>query len=240
MRFLLQRCLSMAFLLNFFVAHSLIAGGPTEQLQTTIERVLAALAEAPSAEAKDRQRQVRGLIHARFDFVEMAKRSPGTHWKTLTADEQSEFVRLFSGLLEATAMSVIDSFGDAKIHYRREVQETGYSRVETKVVTKKGDELAVDYNLQLVDGEWKVYDVAVENISMVNNYRFQFGRIIADASFKDLVRRIKEKQARILAMKSAGIATSALRPINIRDDSRPLIFATLIGSSRDRQLIPRP
>jgi phospholipid transport system substrate-binding protein len=149
-------------------------------------------------------------------------------------------VRLFSGLLEATATSVIDSFGDAKIHYRREVQETGYSRVETKLVTKKGDELAVDYNLQLVDGEWKVYDVAVENISMVNNYRFQFGRIIADASFKDLVRRIKKKQSRILAMKSAGIAPSALRPINIRDDSRPLILATLIGSSRDRQLIPRP
>ena len=243
MKILLQYCIAIALVLSLVLTCPLIAGEPTQQLRATLDGVLAVLNEAPRAEGnrKEWPDQLRRLICARFDFLEMAKRSLGAHWKTLTADEQNDFTQLLSGLLEAASTSIIDAYGPAKTHYKREVQEGSYARVETKVVTKKGDEVAVDYNLQLVNGDWKVYDVLVDNISMVNNYRSQFGRVIAESSFKDLVRRIKDKKSQAWAVKRAGINNKLARgPGSIRNDSRPLILVTLIGSSNDGQIIPRP
>jgi len=235
--------LSLALVVSLFITHPLLAGEPTEQLRATLEGVVTVLNEAPRSEGNQKEwpDQLRRLIYARFDFLEMAKRSLGAHWKALSAREQKEFAQLFSGLLETASTSIIDTYNAAKTHYKREVQEDAYARVETKVVTKKGDEVAVDYNLQLVNGDWKVYDVLVDNISMVNNYRSQFTRVIAQSSFQDLVRRIKAKQSQALTMKRAGFSNpAALGPRNIRNDSRPLILVTLIGSSNDGQWVPRP
>jgi len=121
----------------------------------------------------------------------MTKRSLGSHWKSLSQAEQHEFVEAFTQrLLVSYGRTVRSSNGD-KIQFKREVQESGEARVETKVVSGYGEELPIDYKLHDVNGEWKVYDVSIDHVSLVNNYRAQFERVIVKSSVKDLLRKVK-------------------------------------------------
>ena len=137
---------------------------------------------------------MRQVISARFDFAEMAKRSLGQQWQRRTAEEQAEFVKLFTDLLEDAYVSKMESYNGEKVLYTRENQDSDSVEVDTKIATKKGEEYSINYKLHQSKGEWKVYDVVIENVSLVNNYRSQFNRILANSSFNDLVQRIKEKQ----------------------------------------------
>lgn len=135
------------------------------------------------------------VIYPRFDFVEMAKRSLGPHWARRSADEQREFVKIFAGLLGRSYADNIESDTSQNILYTREIEDKGYAEVDTQVVTENGEQSSINYKLHSVDKEWKVYDLVIANISLVNNYRSQFDRVIARSSFEDLVRLIKEKQS---------------------------------------------
>jgi len=123
----------------------------------------------------------------------MAKRALGANWRRRTPKEQDEFVRLFSDLLERAYADTIESYTDEKIVYVGERLDGGYADVNSKVLTSKGAELSLNYKAHFVGGEWRVYDVVVENISMVNNYRSQFNRVISNASYEELVRRLRDK-----------------------------------------------
>lgn len=186
-------------LLPAWLSPGAAAGGvPTDQIKTTVDKALVVLRDPrfkPAAKTKERRDQLRQILFARFDFTEMARRALGANWRRRTAQEQEEFVRLFTELLERAYTDTIESYTDEKIVYVGEKQDGNYAEVNSKILTSKGQEFTIDYKTQVVAGEWKVYDVVVENISMVNNFRSQFNRVINNNSYEELVRRLREKQA---------------------------------------------
>jgi len=180
------------------------AGVPTEQIKTTVDRALVVLKDPrfkPAAKTKERRAQLKQILFARFDFTEMARRALGANWRRRTPQEQEEFVRLFTELLERAYADTIESYTDERIIYVGEKQDGEYAEVNSKILTSKGQEFTIDYKTHVVSGEWKVYDVVVENISMVNNFRSQFNRVISHSSYEELVRRLKEKQTDLPAAK---------------------------------------
>lgn len=192
-----------------FVPSYLNAGPPTDQIQTTLEAILAILRDPQfKAEAKKKERRVRlrQLIYPRFDFSEMAKRSLGSHWRRLTLEQQREFSEIFTDLLETSYVNRIEGYSDEKFVYAKESQDGNFAEVNTKVITRKNDEFSINYKLYLVKGDWKVYDVVVENISLVNNYRAQFNRIMTNSSYEELVRRMRERQLEVGAKKKSAQA----------------------------------
>jgi phospholipid transport system substrate-binding protein len=123
----------------------------------------------------------------------MAKRSLGSHWRRLDPKQQKEFVAVFTELLEKTYADKIDLYDGQKVVYTGETVDQDYAQVDTKVTSKKGETFSVDYKLRRIDGKWRIYDVVAENISLVNNYRSQFHRVIVNSSFEELMKRVKEK-----------------------------------------------
>jgi phospholipid transport system substrate-binding protein len=174
----------------------LIAGVPTEQVRQTADRVLSVLQDSRLKSAdkqKERREQIRQIIVSRFDFAEMAKRSLGSNWQKGSSDEQQQFVELFTDLLEKSYADQIESYDGEKIVYGRENVSQDHADVDTKIVTKKGEQISVNYKLRSAGGDWKVYDVVIENISLVNNFRSQFNRILANGSFAELLKKLQSK-----------------------------------------------
>ena len=176
------------------------AGAPTEQIRASVDKIVAILNNPQlksAAKTKDRRDQLRQTISSRFDFTEMARRSLGSQWRRIGPKEREEFVRLFTDLLERAYIDRIEGYSDEKFAYVRENLDKNYAEVNSRIVTHNGEEFSLNYKVMLKNGEWKVYDVVVENISLVNNYRSQFTRIIANSSYDELVRRMKEKQIEV-------------------------------------------
>ena len=172
------------------------AGIPSDQVRQTADKVLLILQD-PRLKAADKKKQrrdqLRQVISARFDFNEMARRSLGQHWQRGSAEEQGQFVQLFTDLLERSYADQIESFNGEKILYGRENQDRDHAEVNTRVVSNKGEEFSVNYKLYSAEREWKVYDVVIENISLVNNYRSQFNRVLANSSFEEFLRKLQGK-----------------------------------------------
>lgn len=167
-----------------------------DQVRTTVDQVLTILQDSglkSDGRKRERTGQLREVIYPRFDFTEMAKRCLGSYWRQRTAEEQREFVKIFTDILEKSYVDRIESYNGEKIVYIREAEDKNYARVDTKVVTKKGEEFSLNYRLHAADGQWKVYDVVIDSISLVNNYRSQFNRILSSVSFEDLLERLQEK-----------------------------------------------
>lgn len=185
------------FVLYLSVHFRLSAGEPTDLMRTTVDKVVAVL-KSPGlkseARKRDRRDQLRQVIYPRFDFAEMAKRSLGSHWRGRTHEEQREFEEVFADLMASSYVDKIESFNDERILYLREIMDDNHAEVSTKIVTSKGEEFSINYKLHLANGSWKVYDIVVENISLVNNYRSQFNRIITNSSYEELLRKIREKK----------------------------------------------
>ncbi len=174
------------------------AGGPTDQVRGTVDKVLTIVRSShPTSKAQmEAQRaQLVEVIYPRFDFTEMAKRSLGRHWAGRTPDEQREFVTIFAAMLGRSYADNIESYTSQNILYTRESEDQNYAQVDTKIVTENRPPLSINYKLQSVDKAWKVYDLVIQDISVVNNYRSQFDRVIARSSFEELVRVMKEKQS---------------------------------------------
>jgi phospholipid transport system substrate-binding protein len=188
----------LILLLLWLNAGAAAAGVPTDQIKATVDRALLVLRDPkfrPAAKTKERRDQLKQILFARFDFTEMSRRALGANWRRRTPQEQEEFVRLFADLLERAYASTIETYTDEKIVYVGEKVDGNYAEVNSKILTSKGQEYSIDYKTQVVSGEWKVYDVVVENISMVNNFRSQFNRVINNSSYEELVHRLKEKQS---------------------------------------------
>lgn len=169
------------------------AGEPTQQLSATINSFLAILMSTPVAELQARglPESARQLVFARFDFTEMTKRSLGSHWNGLNAGEQSEFVEAFTQRLLFAYGRTLHSYGGEKIQFKGELQDREQAKVETRVVSDAGENVPIDYKLHDVNGQWKVYDVVIDHVSLVNNYRAQFARVIAKSSIRELLRKVK-------------------------------------------------
>ena len=174
------------------------AGAPLEQLRLQVDRVLKVLDDPElkkESKAKDRRLAVRKIANDIFDFSETAKRSLGRHWQARTPAEQTEFVQLFSDLLERSYLSKIELYGGEKIQYVSDTVEDGdQAKVQTKLLTKQGGEIPIEYRMHRKGDRWLVYDVIIEGVSLVSNYRTQFNKIIQTSSFQELVKKMKSKQ----------------------------------------------
>jgi phospholipid transport system substrate-binding protein len=189
---------SFLVLVTFLTSGVASAGVPTEQIKATVDKALVVLKDPrfrTAAKAQERREQLREVLFARFDFTEMSKRALGPNWRRRTPQEQDEFTRLFAGLLERAYAATIESYTDEKITYVGERLDGTYADVSSTIFTSKGEEFSITYKTHLVGTEWKIYDVIVENISMVNNFRSQFNRVISKASYEELVRRLKSKES---------------------------------------------
>ena len=172
------------------------ASTPTEQIQETLQQVLTIMTRSANGNEAERKELLRNALMPRFDFLEMAKRSLGKHWESVPG-RQDEFVAAFAEFLGTSYIGKIGSYKDEKILFVREWTEKELAQVDTKVVPSKGDPVAVNYRLHRVQSEWKIYDVVVEDISIVGNYRSQFERILTKGTFDDLLKRLSEKDSKI-------------------------------------------
>ena len=184
------------------------AGVPTDQLKGAVERVLRTLDDpALKGEARlaDRRVAVRKIANEIFDFSEIAKRSMARHWQPLSEAQRTEFVGLFADLLERSYISKIETYGGEKIQYTAERADGDFATVSTRIVTKNGTEVPVDYRMIRRGPErWLVYDVNIEGVSLVANYRTQFNKIIQTTSYNELVSKLRHKQDELLAEDKGG------------------------------------
>jgi len=170
------------------------AGAPTDQLRSSVDQIVKVL-EDPAlkadARAEDRRLAIRKEAQVVFDFGETAKRALGRHWQTLSEKDRQEFTGLFTDLIERAYISKIERYSGERIAYAGESVEGGLATVRTRFVTKQGTEIPVDYRMQQRGDRWLVYDVSVEGVSLINNYRTQFDKIIQTSSYAELVRKMK-------------------------------------------------
>ena len=170
------------------------SGSPTEQIEQTVSQVLSVVNTPPAGGEETRKKSLRETIMPRFDWPEMARQTLGKHWDGLSA-RQNEFVSAFAEFLSNAYVGKIASYRDEKILYLRETVDKDRAQVNTKIVPSKGDPTSVNYQLHRVQDEWKIYDVVVEDVSLVMNYRSQFNRILTKGSFDDLFRQLRDKDS---------------------------------------------
>jgi phospholipid transport system substrate-binding protein len=186
--FILAMCLGFAA--------SAQAGEPLEVVRTAVDKAVQILKD-PKLQAKDKKTEridrLREVLSPIFDYDEMAKRALGAHWRRRTPAEQEEFVVVFRDFLERIYSDKIDLYGGERVLVGRETIDADFAQVETTIISLKGEEIAVVYKLRRGNGQWKVYDAVVENISLINNYRSQFDRVISSASYEELIKRLREK-----------------------------------------------
>src|SRR5215510_12033930 len=181
-----------------------MAGEPTDLIRQTTDQVLKIL-EDPQFQAPDRQAEKQERLHKLadqvFDWQEIARRALAVHWRERTPQERQEFVGLFRDLVETTYLNRLESAVQEKreIQYVAEQVDKSRAVVKTNVVTRRNQQVPIDYVLHQVDGRWLIYDVLVEGISLVNNYRSQFNRIITSSSYNELIQKMKTRQGNELS-----------------------------------------
>ena len=172
------------------------AEGPKEQVSEVIEKAIEILND-PKLEKNHRKGErlnlLRETVYPVFDFRNMAQRSLGIYWRKRTPEEREEFVSIFTKLLEQSYADKIIAYDNQKVVYTRETIDQGYAEVGSNIVNKQGQAFSVIYKLHLTDKGWRIYDVSVENISVVNNYRSQFNRVITKESYPELIGKMKKK-----------------------------------------------
>lgn len=180
------------------VAH---AGDATDAMKSTIDEVLKVLRDKELKQppkADERRQLLEKVVGERFDYPEMSRRSLGAAWTNLNDKERDEFVGLFRTLLVNTYADKIESYSGEGVQYLSERTEKEYAEVRTKVLTGK-TEIPLDYRLLHKASAWRVYDVVVDGVSLVNNYRGQFAKILRSGTFADLVDQLRKKSDKIKA-----------------------------------------
>jgi len=192
--------LALAGLLVLPLARDAQAGVPTDQLKGAIDQVVKTI-DTYKGESKtmDRRRAVRKVADEIFDFNEIARRALARHWQPLSTQQREEFVGLFADLLERSYISKIELYGGEKIVYSSERVDGDQATVATKIITKNGTDVPIDYRMLKKGDRWMVYDVNIEGVSLVSNYRTQFNKIIQTSSYNDLVQKMKNKQDEMAA-----------------------------------------
>lgn len=194
----LIRALFYSLVLLLFLSSGAYAGEPSEQAKQTVDKVLDILKNKDlkkPEKSRDRRTALRKTIGDRFDFGEMAQRSLALHWKKRSPAEKKEFVSLYSDLLERSYIKKIESYTEEKIIYDGDTLDNEYAIVKTRIITKRNVEIPIEYRMLKEKNKWMVYDVTIEGVSLVNNYRNQFNKIIRSDSYEELVKRMKNKQA---------------------------------------------
>jgi phospholipid transport system substrate-binding protein len=200
-RFGVSFALSLGMLIHAIVLilvgalHAAEFGPATEAVRQTIDQVLAIMEdqELKSPErAVERRAKLEEVIGQRFDYEEMGKRTLAAHWKKMDSSQQKEFVTLFQSFLSNSYAGNIDGYSGQKVEYVKERHKGNFAEVQTKVISSKA-ELPLDYRLLKKNGEYRVYDVVIDGVSLVKNYRGQFSRIIKSSSYDGLIEKLRTK-----------------------------------------------
>ncbi|MGH7279136.1 MAG: MlaC/ttg2D family ABC transporter substrate-binding protein [Candidatus Rokuibacteriota bacterium] len=190
-----------ALALGLAMATDALAAAPLDQLKAQIDRVLRTLEDPElrqEGKAQERRTAVRNIANDFFDYGETARRSLARHWAPRTPVEREEFVQLFGDLLERSYISRIELYAGEKIAFVGDSVDGDQAVVRTRIITKSGSDVPIDYRMHRKDDRWLVYDVMVEGISLVSSYRTQFNKIIQSSSFQELVRKLRIKQEEFL------------------------------------------
>ncbi len=186
----------LIFFLVFGMTLPGLAGEPTDQIKQTTDKILSIItnpALKPPSKTAEREKLIRQAVDERFDWEEMARRALATHWAKRTLEERKEFVRLFADLLERTYKKKVEDYSGEKVLYEGETKDRDYATVKVKIATKKDKDIPVEYRLKKEGNDWFVYDVSIEGVSLVNNYRTQFNSIIVQSSYENLIKRLRDK-----------------------------------------------
>jgi len=196
---MIRRCsiVMASLILAVGVAGGVWAGMPADQVRLQIERIVKVLADPdlkrPGHE-QVRHAAVGKIVEETFDLGEMTRRTLGPHWQGLTEAERAEFVTLFGDLLDRAYFSRIAAYNGEKITVLGDSIDGELATVRTRVVTQQGVEVPVDYRMLHRGDRWVVYDVSIEGVSLVANYRAQFNRIIQTSSYQALVDKLRAKR----------------------------------------------
>lgn len=175
------------------------AGAPTDSMKATIDEILRIIREKElkqPGKTEERRLQLEKVVGARFDYQEMSRRALGAPWNTLSDQEKQEFVGLFRTLLTNSYADKIETYSGEGVQYLNERTEKDYAEVRTKVLSGK-TEIPLDYRLINKAEDWRVYDVVVDGVSLVNNYRGQFTKILRASSYSDLVDQLRKKSDKL-------------------------------------------
>jgi phospholipid transport system substrate-binding protein len=176
-----------------------LAGVPTDTVRDYTDAVVRVL-EDPGLKVEERRAERRAAVRKIaidiFDVQETARRALGQHWQQRSPQEREEFVQLFADLLERTYINKIDLFGGEKLRFTEEKIDGDHAIVRAKVITKQGTEVPVEARMiNRAGSRWQIYDIVIENISLVGNYRSQFDRIIRSSSYGELAKRMRTQGA---------------------------------------------
>ena len=171
------------------------AGEPTQHLKERVDEIVRMVDPSGKTRPGQHRGDVRRIAETIFDYPETARRALGPHWTQRTPAEQKEFVGVFADLLDRAYLSKVDQYQGEKIRYTNETMEGDQATVKTMIVMPRGSEVPVDYRMHQVNGRWLVYDVIIEGVSLVSNYRQQFNKIIQTESYPALIAKMRSKQA---------------------------------------------
>jgi phospholipid transport system substrate-binding protein len=192
--FLIRSTFSLSLVVALAVP--VLGASPMDEIKQTTDKILSIATnpafKAPS-KSEEREKRIRQAVDKRFDWEEMARRSLAIHWAERTTEERKEFIRLFADLVERTYMKKVEDYSGEKVLYEGESKEGDYATVRVKIVTKRGENIPVEYRLKKERENWFIYDVSIEGVSLVNNYRIQFHSIISQSNYENLVKRLREK-----------------------------------------------
>ena len=174
-----------------FTAMSFAGNSPIDSVRTSVDAVLAIL-DNEQLNYEDKRTQIRVIVKERFDFRAMSQRTLATNWNKTTDEEKEKFVDLFSQLIENSYVGKIDSYTNERVDYPGEKVSGRKAVVETLIITSSAD-IPVDYRLYQKDGQWLVYDVIIEGVSLISNYRSSYQEIMKKEGFDGLLAKMRAK-----------------------------------------------
>lgn len=199
-----RECLIALFSVVWLSGLGLAASGvPTEFIRQTTDNILQVFTDARlqgAAQRKERLMRLRHIANTAFDWQEIAQRALATHWRERTPQERQEFTELFREAVQGMYLERLEAAAHQRLQEKPAILYSGEqidgqrAVVRTTVVTTRHWKIPMEYRLRQSDGRWRVYDVVIAGVSLVNNYRAQFHRIITQSSYEELIRQLQTRQ----------------------------------------------
>ncbi|MFO7986920.1 MAG: ABC transporter substrate-binding protein [Desulfatiglandaceae bacterium] len=179
-----------------FMGSAALAGEPTQAIEKTTDKIIGIVTDPALKEpdkSEEKAERIRKAVDERFNWEEMSKRTLARHWQDRTDAQKKRFMELFAKLLEETYLDKVEGYSGEKVLYEGEQVDGSYAVVAVKIVTQKETEIPVKYKLKKEGNEWRVYDISITGVSLINNYRKQFNSIITRSSYENLMEKLKGK-----------------------------------------------
>ncbi len=210
---MLKKLIILMFLACILLPVQARAETPEEALQNTIDRMLEILkvrASKGSAGYGEQRQQLRQVIDQIFDYKELSSRTVGPHWKQFTPEEQDRFIQAFTTLLSAQYLDRIQAYNNERVEFlAQRGSSSGNVEIETRVI-QDNRVIPMAYRMVQTGQGWKIYDVIIEGVSLVKNYRSQFMEIMVNGKPEDLIRAVQQK----VQQTSSG---ATLHPVSQQD-----------------------